>query len=189
MIERRINCPICGREFIPKSANAKYCGIACRNKGKYQHRKEWEERSGYLEKQRQKMQDYRNQVTAAERAEREAALKREEAKAKRAETRRRNKERNKLLQDAEQGNAIARMRLAILKSGNASAEYWEAYKDYVLQYAAEFGHESTAEVNGISVHSPEFGLAVSMSIEELGSVIVHNGTRRKDTFYNEGSTL
>ena len=175
MGKRLVICPICGKEFEAKAANAKYCSTACRQKGKYQRRREWEKESGYLDKQREKMRLYRERVTAEEKAEQEAAEKRKEINRKRQETRRKNLERDKLLQAAEQGDAFARMALAMEESGNTSPEYWEAFKDYDLQYAASWNKESTTTVNGISIHAPQFGLAISMSIEELGHIETHTG--------------
>lgn len=188
MENRRIKCLICGKEFEPKAANAKYCSMACRQKGKYQRRKEWEKSSGYLEKQRQKMQEYRDKEAADKKAEQEAENKRKAANIKRQTTRRRNDERAKLLQAAEMGDAHARMTLAAEESGNTSAEYWEAFKAYDLEYAAEWGKESTTTVNGISVHNPDFGLAVSISIEELGRIETHAGTTER-ILDDEGNIL
>ena len=170
MAKRLIKCAICGAEFETRAANAKYCSTSCKLKGKYQRRREWEKSSGYLEKQRQKMQEYRDKAAADQKAEREAAAKKQAANVKRQITRLKNDKRSKLLQAAEQGDAFARMEIAAEESGNTKPEYWEAFKDYGLQWAADMDKESITTVNGISIHSPDFGLAVSISIEELGRI-------------------
>ena len=130
-----------------------------------------------VEKQRQAMQEYRSRIAAEKKAEKEAAQKEEAKRRKQQEANRRKREKARILQAAEQGDALARMILAARESGNRSPEYWEAYKDYDIEYAAKFGKKSTTTVNGISVHNPEFGLAVSISIEETGSIYVEIGRR------------
>ena len=179
MKERRITCPICGKEFVPKAANAKYCCIDCKVKGQRQRRKEWEKESGYLDKQRQKMRDYRDKIAAEERAAAAAAEERAAINKKRQETRRRNDRLATLLQAAEMGNHNARKALAIIESGNTSPEYWEAYKDAYLQWVEEHGTPGALTVNGISVYSQNFGLSVSISIEELGIVEIATTARKE----------
>lgn len=169
MSNRVIKCSICGNEFEPKVPNQKYCSTACKAKGKYLQRKKWEERTGFLEKQRQRMQNYRDQVTAEERAAAEAEAKKAEASRKRLETRRRNKAEQDLIRSAEQGDPFARMEIALKQSGNTSADYWEAYKDWVLRSDPD----GRTEVNGISVLDPDFGSLVSLTVKEFGCVTLN----------------
>ena len=175
-MDRKAICVICGKQFEARAANSKYCSIGCRRKGKYQRRKDWEDRSGYREKQRKKMQEYREKAAAEALEEREATARQEAADRKQKETQRRNQEREELIQKAEQGDAFSRMMLAAEKAGKTSLEYWDAYKDYEMQSAARLGKISTTSVNGISVHDPDFGLAVSISVVELGHIAIKAGS-------------
>lgn len=175
MGNRIVICPICGKEFEAKTANAKYCSIACRQKGKYRQRKEWELQSGYLEKQRQAMQEYRNKIAAEKKADQEAKAKQEAKQKKQRENKQHKKEQKRLLTAAEKGDPLSRLLLAAQESGNKSPEYWEAYKEYDISCAEKIGNKSTTTVNGISVYNPDFGLSVSISIEELGCVEIAKG--------------
>ncbi len=60
-------CEICGKEFTAKAGNVKYCSPECKEEGKQQRRKKWEERTDYKEKQRQIMKVYRKNMTNEQR--------------------------------------------------------------------------------------------------------------------------
>ena len=174
MNHTKLTCQICGAEFESSAANAKYCSTACRLAGRRRSRKDWEEKSGYKEKQRKKMQEYREQAAKDAAAAEAAAEKRAATNKKRQATRRRNDETAKLLQAIERGDPLARCTLALKEYGIRSAEYWEAYKAYILNFTDAWNAESAASVNGIPINNPLFGLSVSMSIEELGYIETNN---------------
>ena len=166
-------CPICGKKFIPKTGNMKYCSLLCSTKGKHLKAKEWQERPGYLEKQRQRIAEYRKKNS--ERKKELQTQIQEEREAKRIQSEKEQTERQKqrlsdLINAAEQGDLFARMELVERESGNTSPEYWELFKEYDLKYAVEWGYESKTTVNGISVHVEGFGDLVSMAIEESGFI-------------------
>ena len=162
-------CVICGATFTPKAANAKYCSEHCRQRGKYQKRREWEQKSGYIDRQREKMRQYRDDLTEEERQQAEKAAARKARSEKARETRRKNKELQELTARAEQGDALARLDLAA-RNGNTSFGYWEAFKDYHLQEAEKRGRQSGIMVNGIDINDPDFALSVTITIGELGRI-------------------
>ena len=163
---RELNCSLCGKKFTAKAGNVKYCSPECKEEGKQQRRKEWEERTDYKEKQRQIMKVYRGKVTEEER---QAAkkIKEQQTLERQEEDERQSKERQaELRKKAAAGDPFARMNLAEPNS----KEYWEAYKQYEIEYAASWGRESTRTVNDISVHDPCFGRKVVEAIKELGII-------------------
>lgn len=173
MNKRVISCIICGKEFTAEAANAKYCSMECRQKGRYQRRKDWEKETGFLEKQRKKMQNYRDKITEQERIAQEEEAKKAARNRKRQQTRRLNKLKALLIRDAEEGNPAAKMILLSQEKGNTSPEYWDAFKACELRYADSIHKKSATTVNGISIDNEEFGLAVSISIEELGRIEIN----------------
>ena len=112
------------------------------------------------------MKVYRGKVTEEER---QAAIKIKEQQTleRQEEDERQSKERQaELRKKAAAGDPFARMNLAEPNS----KEYWEAYKQYEIEYAASWGRESTRTVNDISVHDPCFGRKVVEAIKELGII-------------------
>ena len=163
---RKLTCSICGKEFTTQAGNVKYCSPECREEGKQQRRKEWEDKTDYKEKQRQAMQIYRGKITEEER---QAAIKIKEQQAierQQEDARRRSEQQALLREKAATGDAFSRMRIAEPNS----KEYWEAYKQYEIEYAASWGKESTRTVNDISVHDPCFGSKVVQAIKDLGII-------------------
>ena len=164
---RELTCSICGKEFATQAGNVKYCSPECKEEGKQQRRKEWEERTDYKEKQRQIMKAYRGKVAEEER---QAAIKIKEQQAieRQKEAERQSKEQQaELRKKAAAGDPFARMYLAEPNS----KEYWEAYKQYEIEYAASWGRESTRTVNDISVQDPCFSHKVVEAIKELGIIV------------------
>ena len=167
-----IQCMICGKVFQPTTPNARYCGSDCAAIGMNERRKAWEQKTGYAAKKRDQQRERRAQQRAAalaERAERERIA--NEARSQRekdhAESRRTAIERA-----AAAGDPFARMALYSRKS----AEFWRAYRDYELQYAAQAGRISTTEVNGIPVVDSDFADAVVRSIQESCQIIERANT-------------
>lgn len=167
-------CAICGKKFIAQAPNAKYCSVECQVKGKNARRREWEQKSGYAEKQRAKYKEYREMKTR----EAEKALKEAEKNArinkKRQDTKAKNKRRGKLIEAAEAGDLEAMRLLMLGEYGNASPEYWEAFKIQNLEYAKSMNTESDIKVNNISIQDDNFSLAVSLSIIETGRIEIRS---------------
>jgi hypothetical protein len=59
---RYITCKCCGKHFLPRFPNEKYCSLECRDKGRIQRREEWATRNpGYYERLKEKNHDIRKQ--------------------------------------------------------------------------------------------------------------------------------
>ena len=162
-------CPVCGRQFMTDKPRQKYCSDQCAKTGAYKTRREWVNRSGYNDKQRQKMRERRAIENEAKeiqiRQEREAAQERQKAAQERAE-----REHELLQERAAAGDPFARMAL----SAKDSREYWEAFRDYELAYAAEAGRECRTTVSGIPVTDPIFPALVVSSIRSGGQIITQS---------------
>lgn len=166
------NCTVCGRAFIPLSANGKYCSGTCADRGQAIRRREWENRTGYREKRRIQAQERRDAIKAAAEADREAA-----AQQKAEEQARRRSE----PQEQETAGSLGRLRQAGRAGGNITPEYWEAFKEYDLEFAAESGQISRTEVNGIPVQAADFGRLVCDSIIGGSPIITRVKHERKPT--------
>lgn len=147
------HCPVCDTDFESNNLSQKYCSEECRlvrvrETDRIRKRKERAEEKAIREKEKQRIKQAK-----AEAQEKEDAKRTSERQAE-------------LEKKAAQGDALARMNLAEPNS----KEYWEAYKDYEIEYAESWGRESTRTVNDISVHNPCFGSKVVKSIEELGVI-------------------
>jgi len=151
-MEKKI-CVICGRSFIPGAKNAKYCSGTCADKGQAMRRREWENRTGYREKRRKQAQQRREEIRAAAEADRDARARRM------AEERQKNAQEARRI-DEERTDALGRLMRLKRTGGNITPEYWEAFKEYDLETAAESRKISSTEVNGISVHADDFGRLV-----------------------------
>ena len=138
---KAVLCSVCGREFIPAAANGKYCCRKCAEIGKGARRREWEQKTGYLEKKRIQQQERRKRIKA-EAAERETV--------------------NKIVIQGYQAPVIR---------GNTSPEYWEEYKLRELKWAEESEKISKTTVNGIPVQEPLFGVLVCESIKTMGRIL------------------
>lgn len=159
-------CVICGAEFTPRNANAKYCGALCREQGRKEYRKQWELENDYKESQRLRMKEARSREadelnTARQRITAAEQKRRTEAHRQRAEQREK-----KLKARADQGDTFAALILEQQTNGNTNPEYWELFK----QYETEQGHLDT-KINGIPLTHPQFALAVAISIEEGNAII------------------
>lgn len=157
---RRTVCPICGKEFEKQKPNAKYCSDPCRQKGRYEHRKAWEERTGYKEKQRVKMQLARNRRALDKKARQGTTESAAVSTAPPVAA--------KSSQEPQETASRQRRKRMPTTGGNMTPEYWEAYRARQL----EANGEALIFVNGISLDDPYFGLSVCTSIEELGQVYI-----------------
>lgn len=177
-------CVICGNMFESAAHNAKYCSVDCQVKGRDQRRKKWEISTNYHEKQRQKMQAYRDKQAAETKAAEEKAKRNRSINKKRQDTRRKNMLIEKLTLQAEQGDEIerslAKKQLALYLHGNTSVEYWEAWKEYQEQYNKQNNLDNVlVTVNSIALSDPNFAISVSISIEELGSIKIESTFMRQ----------
>lgn len=129
---------------------SKYCSDACRKVGKRQIRKQWEARTGYTQKEREKNAQRRSTAAAKRR---EDAAEQETAQAQ-ARKRAADRAKSAMAQRAASGDPVARMLQA--KVSGDWREYWTAFKEYEIQYAEKNGKKSTRSVNGISIHEPDF---------------------------------
>lgn len=172
-------CPICGKKFRPKTANAKYCSTECAVKGNYIKRKEWEKNSGYNERKRQQMRDYRAGIYEAERVEREAERKKTEEDRKQKETELRKKAEAELKKKAKAGDPSARMQLY----DQYTTDYWDAYRDYQYQWAEQFDFAPVGEVSGIPLYDPDFSEKVVQLLEAMpdSHLYIYNQYVGKDT--------
>ena len=164
-------CPICGESFTPATPADKYCSAGCREKGIYSARKEWEARSDFLEKQRQRMRDYRAARSRERAAERETAAKQRNVKHNERLEQQRKQREALILQAAREGDPAAQMTIARQESGVCSLEYWRAFQRMELK-AESKGRRLITSVNGIDVRNPDFPLGVVLSIEELNVIRV-----------------
>ena len=173
-------CPVCGILFRPKSPRDKYCSDKCRKAGQKALRKAWEKKTGYLEKQRQRMAAYRETTGLQKRKEQEKAAQ-EAARIRNAEDLQREKKLHSAqVRAAKHGDTSASLALAAEAGRNCSLEYWDAWQEYELQWCAAAHKISLAEVNSISVHDPDFSFKVILSIEELNSITVKTGSKEAE---------
>lgn len=161
---QRLKCAICGSEFEVLRGNAKYCSEKCRKEGQRMRRQEWENRTGYKEKQRQAAVEHRAElVRIAEQEEKEANRKR-----KAAETKARRKKERKQTADlkakAAEGDKLARMKLA-LKQGNA-LEYWRLYKEIYMEENERLNMIGKNTVGGIDIYDDAFEYKIVELLKE-----------------------
>ncbi len=161
---RILKCTICDKEFEAPGGNVKYCSMQCKKEGQRKSRQEWENRTGYKEKQRIAKAELRAEL--ARKAEQDA--KENTRKKKSAETKaKRKKERQKateLAQKAENGDMVSLLRLA-LKNGN-TLEYWRLRKEMILEEDAKTGRISNCLIGGISVYTGDFEYQIMAALEE-----------------------
>ena len=161
-------CLVCGKTFTPRNANAKYCGAVCRDSAAKEHRKQWELENNYKESQRIRMREARrSQADELKQARLELTEKERKERQRKAEERH-NQNRTTMQSKADTGDTFARLILEQSKNGKLTPEYWELFK----QYETEQRNHSNVCVNGIPLMHNNFALAVSISIEELGQIII-----------------
>lgn len=158
-------CPICGSSFSGKG-KMKFCSPSCAEAGARQARKEWEERTGFLEKQRKRAQDYRDQQAGINRELMEQEAKKKAANRKRADTRRLNKERKELIEAADAGDLDAMMDLAF-ETGDMRT-YYTLYQEQLFRNDREYGipRNGVRTIGGIDVYSATFVDDVLDALEE-----------------------
>ncbi|MBR6165549.1 MAG: hypothetical protein IKQ45_06465 [Clostridia bacterium] len=161
-----ISCVICGEKFVPSTPNAKYCSPECAETGQNARRREWEQRTGYLEKKRRQAQERRNAIKAAAQAEKDAAARQAAEERQRLGKERIEVAQNALIQSIERGEPLARMRVYPPNT----LEYWEAYRDYDISYAESIGKRCYTTVNDIYVTDADFPNLMIISIRELGQI-------------------
>ena len=172
-------CTICGREFSTHVNSAKFCSDACRAAGKKQTREAWERKTGFKEKQRKTMQEYRKKLYA-ENTERKSV--KNESFLQELEELRKQREAERLSdlkRKAKKGDKLACMMIALKQHGLFSMEYWQAYADYEKELAESCGRYASSFVNDISVNDEEFALKVVVTLQELGHIRRESHTGEK----------
>ena len=164
-------CPVCGSVFKPAYISSKYCSEECRRIGTENARKSWEQRSGYREKQRQRMAQIRQERGEAIR-EATNIRKRNLAEEEAQRVQRRQQHRQQLEDQAAAGDPLSIMILA--KEAGNWPEYWKSYKAYEIQLAKERGEDCSAKVNGIPVTDPDFEVLVIYSIENEKRIYIES---------------
>jgi len=146
-------CEICDNEFETVYTNKKYCSEECSREAI---------READRLRKLKKREVIRKKQTAEEMERRR--LKMAEIEKRTEEIARESKA--DLEKRLKAGDPFARMRIAKPNS----KEYWEAYKQYEIEYAASWNKESTRTVNGVSVHDPYFSQKVVQAIKDLGVI-------------------
>lgn len=149
-------CPVCEIEFKSDGLSQKYCSEECRlsrnrEYDRIRKRKERAEKRAIREQEKQHVQQ----------AKKEA---REQAEQKNREARE-----QELMARVKAGDPLARMNTA----KPFSVEYWEAYQEYEIGYAENWGKDSRRTVNNISVYEDDFAEKVIMTTKELGHVVTN----------------
>jgi len=168
MVKRVLKCVICDKSFTTKSRNAKYCSKECREKGLYKQRKKWEKENNYKEKQRKYMRNYRKSKKYKNNHSEKNEFKQKRRKIKEENEKRAKEKETKLLKEIKEGDPLARMQ----KERPQSIEYWEAYKDYHIEYNEIWNLERQNLVNGVSIYEPDFADKVLLTIDSLGYISV-----------------
>lgn len=159
-------CIICGAEFTPRNANAKYCGALCREQGRKDYRKQWELENDYKESQRLRMREARSREADELNTAKRKRSDDEQKRRTEAQRERQKEAQAELIAKAHRGDTFAALILEQQTNGNTTPEYWELFK----QYETEQGHPET-KINGIPLTHPQFALAVAISIEEGNAII------------------
>lgn len=146
-------CPVCDATFTYSRSNQKYCSEECRIEqlkvnDKLRKRKERAEQRVIFDAEKARI-----------------IQEKKEAREKEAEQRI-NEQYSELMARVKANDPLARMQV----TKPQSKEYWEAYKDYAIQYAENWDSKSDRIVNGISVYEDKFAVKVISSIEELGHI-------------------
>ena len=149
-----VKCIVCEKPFEIEKGHAKYCSEECRKKGQYRKRKEWENRTGYREKQRKLQESYRVQEMESRAKEQKQtnALKRAEYE-ERAQRSCLERLRN-LQEKAESGSITAQMFIALTEGD--MLEYWRLRKEAILEEDYMCGRTSYFRVGEIEAHSEFF---------------------------------
>lgn len=150
-------CLICDSEFIADKISQKYCSEKCRL---VRNREADRLRKREIRAEERTIRDKENEriQQAKKDAKEKAELERHKAK---------EQEHQKITVKAEQGDPLARMRLA----KPFSVEYWEAYKDYEMESSLKYETKPIRYVNGISVYDDDFAEKVMFMIEEQGFIL------------------
>jgi hypothetical protein len=159
----RKRCLVCGQIFTPINGNSKYCSEICLNNGKRIRRKEWETRTGYLEKKRIYAQERRSAIKAAAEAERKIASHRKQPE---------QPQQRMTLQEHDIPESLLKLIQTAGTGGNITPEHWESFKEYDLQLADASRAISRTEVNGISILFDDFGQLVHDTIVQGHPIIV-----------------
>lgn len=162
-------CAMCGKTFTPKASNQKYCSTECTYNGRRASRKQWEVKSGYAERKRQEMRNYRAGITEAERIGQVAEQKKAREDLWKRIAEQIKEEEAELKKRAKAGDPLARMEYY----HRNTIEYWEAYRDYEYEFAEQFDQVPVGEVNGIPLYDPDFAQKVVAMLEAMPEDRLH----------------
>lgn len=149
-------CSICGNSF-ESLHGSKYCSPECSKEGQRRTRKEWEERSGYLEKKRQWTKDYRSNQAEVNKGIIEKVDKKRAAAQKRQDTIRRKKAQKRLEEAAANGDIDAQMDLALDRDDMRT--YYTLYRESIIKNDDEFNVKNRYGrhiIAGADVYDPDF---------------------------------
>ncbi len=146
-------CVVCGKLFEVEKGNAKYCSQACRDIGTAQKRKQWETRTDYAAKQRERTALYREKLNAerlqaAEQKRIEDAVNQQQAEETAAAEREAQFQKR-----IAAGDPLAVMIQAQQKGD--LRQYLKAFQQYELS-AYRGGNTAEKAVNGVCVTDPDF---------------------------------
>ena len=116
-------CPVCGEIFISAGRNQKYCSEECRAKNAPNVYAAWAERTGYREKQRDKMRERRAKDVTILSAEREKQQTERAAEVNARIEQAKADSRADLERRAASGDLFAQMQFALINHDGAL--YWE----------------------------------------------------------------
>jgi len=160
-------CPVCGKEFEGKGRK-RFCSPVCQMKGSRQTRKEWEQKTGYLEKLRESRRIQRAEESEAKRNEAEKARKKHHRAEKQRDRRAETREQKARQKRAEKGDYYALMDIA--QEDGDMLSYWKYYKLEELAFCKSMGKDSTRKVNGIPVQDEDFEIKVIETIKRFGEI-------------------
>lgn len=164
----------CGKLFTPTRERKYYCSDRCKVLGSTQRRKEWEERTNYKEKDRERKRKARQEHRTAANEERELRerILREEQQREGAENLARYEEERRKRCAA--GDPLALMMYHQGKEGNLSEGYLLNYARYMIDTSEALGSISAATINGISVYDPRLVEKVQASVKDGGTLVFEN---------------
>ena len=162
-------CVVCGKLFEVPKGNAKYCSQACRAIGTEQKRKEWESKTDYVAKQRERTARYREKRNAELALEAEQQLKKESAERKRLERKEAAKKRRQSQRKLAAGDPLTTM-IHALQEGDKRL-YLKAFQEYELS-ALQAENKPKRAVNGISVNDPDFVENAYRAVTESGIIYI-----------------
>lgn len=155
-------CRECGALFIANYHNVKYCD-SCKPIVKARKEKEWRDRTDANGKQREKAR----LRLFNERAQRNEEIKKRKEEFEETASRITSEKERKLIEEAEQGDAVANMILSLRNGGKYNKNYWYWFKQKEIQYNEKINKKPTLSINGVHINDPDFEESVIDSINDM----------------------